>query len=151
MEYEAINLKDIKKMRLERHWSQDQLAEMSGLSKRTIQRIESGENAGLESIKSLAAVFEINITNSNKKIEQIKLEEEYIQKVKGFYKLFFISLLSLVLPFIIAINDSSNWPLFLWILASWLIVLGIYSLNSFDFFGEEWKKKIISKKFNKNQ
>jgi transcriptional regulator with XRE-family HTH domain len=32
----AINLRDIKEMRLERHWSQDQLAEMSGLSIRTI-------------------------------------------------------------------------------------------------------------------
>jgi hypothetical protein len=27
----TINLRDIKKMRLDRHWSQDQLAEMSGL------------------------------------------------------------------------------------------------------------------------
>jgi transcriptional regulator with XRE-family HTH domain len=53
-------------MRLERHWSQDQLVEMSGLSMRTIQRIENGENAGLESLKSLAAVFEINITDLNK-------------------------------------------------------------------------------------
>ena len=43
MSSNTINLRDIKKMRLERHWSQDQLAEMSGLSIRTIQRIEKGE------------------------------------------------------------------------------------------------------------
>jgi transcriptional regulator with XRE-family HTH domain len=73
-------------MRLERHWSQEQLAEMSGLSVRTIQRIENGENAGLESLKSLAAVFDTNIKDSNKseESEQIRKEEAYIEKLKGF-------------------------------------------------------------------
>jgi transcriptional regulator with XRE-family HTH domain len=147
----TINLRDIKKMRLERHWSQDQLAEMSGLSIRTIQRIENGENAGLESLKSLAAVFEINIADSDKKeeMEQIRKEEAYVQNVKGLYKLFAVAILSLVAPFIIAVNDSSNWSVFLWILLSWGVLLGIYSLNVFDFFGEEWKRKMISNKFKK--
>jgi len=151
MNPDTINLRDIKKMRLERHWSQDQLAEMSGLSIRTIQRIENGENAGLESLKSLAAVFEINITDSDKtqEMEQIRKEEEYVQNVKGFYKLLAIAILSLVAPFIIAVNDSSNWIVFLWILLSWGVILGIYSLNVFDFFGEEWKRKMINKKFKK--
>ena len=151
MDPETINLRDIKKMRLERHWSQDQLAEMSGLSIRTIQRIENGENAGLESLKSLAAVFEIIITDSDKKqeMEQIRKEEKYVQNVKGFYKLLAIAILSLVTPFIIAVNDSSNWIIFLWILLSWGVILGIYSLNVFDFFGEEWKRKMIDKKFKK--
>lgn len=151
MDPDTINLRDIKKMRLERHWSQDQLAEMSGLSIRTIQRIENGENANLESLKSLAAVFEITITDSDKKqeMEQIRKEEEYVQNIKGFYKLLTIAILSLVTPFIIAINDSSNWIIFLWILLSWGVILGIYSLNVFDFFGEEWKRKMINKKFKK--
>ena len=88
MNSNTTNLRDIKKMRLERHWSQEQLAEMSGLNIRTIQRIENGENAGLESLKSLAAVFEINITDSDKtqEIEQIRKKEEYIQNLMGFYK-----------------------------------------------------------------
>ena len=151
MNPETINLRDIKKMRLERHWSQDQLSEMSGLSIRTIQRIETGENAGLESLKSLAAVFEINIEDSDKKkeIEQIRKEEEYVQNLKGFYKLLAIAILSLVVPFIIAVNDSTNWNVFLWILLSWGVILGIYSLNVFDFFGEEWKRKVINNKFKK--
>ncbi len=147
----TTNLRDIKKMRLERHWSQDQLAEMSGLSIRTIQRIENGGNAGLESLKSLAAVFEINIADSDKKeeMEQIRKEEEYVQNVKGFYKLLAVAILSLVAPFIIAVNDSSHWNVFLWILLSWGVLLGIYSLNVFDFFGEEWKRKMIRNKFKK--
>jgi transcriptional regulator with XRE-family HTH domain len=151
MNPKTINLRDIKKMRLERHWSQDQLSEMSGLSIRTIQRIENGENAGLESLKSLAAVFEINITDSDKtqEMEQIRKEEEYVQNVKGLYKFLAIAILSLAAPFIIAVNDSSNWIVFLWILLSWGVILVIYSLNVFDFFGEEWKRKIINKKFKK--
>jgi transcriptional regulator with XRE-family HTH domain len=151
MNPDTINLRDIKKMRLERHWSQDQLAEMSGLSIRTIQRIENGENAGLESLKSLAAVFEINIADSdkNQEIEQIRKEEEYVQNVKGFYKLLGIAILSLVVPIILAISDSSNWGIFLWMLLSWGVLLGIYSLNVFDFFGDEWKRKLIKNKFKK--
>ena len=147
----TINLRDIKKLRLERHWSQDQLSEMSGLSIRTIQRIENGENAGLESLKSLAAVFEINIADSDKKeeMEQLRKEEEYVQNLKGFYKLLAIALLSLLVPFILAVNDSSLWSVFLWILLSWGVLLGMYSLNIFDFFGEEWKQKMVSKKFKK--
>ncbi len=77
-------------------------------------RIENRENAGLESLKALASVFEINIKDSDKKedIEQIRKEESYIQNLKGFYKLFTIAILSLVLQFIVALNDSENWNFF---------------------------------------
>ena len=103
MNSNTTNLRDIKKMRLERHWSQDQLAEMSGLSIRTIQRIENGENAGLESLKSLASVFETNIEDSDKKEEmiQIRKEEEYVQNLKGFYKLLAVAIISLMVPLLL--------------------------------------------------
>jgi len=52
----------IQERRLEKGWSQEQLARHSGLSTRTIQRIESGHKAGLESLKCLAAVFETSIS-----------------------------------------------------------------------------------------
>jgi len=148
---DTIGLRDIKKLRIERHWSQEQLAEMSGLSIRTIQRIESGENAGLESLKSLAAVFEIEIVDSKKEeeINQIHKEEEYVQNLRGFYKLFFIALISLIYPLIHAINNSADWGLFLWVLVSWVVIIGVYSLNIFDLFGEDWKRKVIDKKFNR--
>ena len=151
MEKGAINLRDIKNLRLELHWSQDQLAEMSGLSVRTIQRIENGENAGLESLKSLGAVFEKDVVDSDKKqeVEQARKEEEYVQNVIGFYKILAVALLSLVVPFILAISDSSNWNVFLWVLLSWAVLLGIYSLNVFDFFGHEWKRKLIENRFKK--
>lgn len=50
----------IQKLRLQRGWSQQQLAELSGLSTRTIQRLENGHGASVESLKALAAVFEVN-------------------------------------------------------------------------------------------
>ena len=59
----------VKKLREKRNWSQEQLAVMSGLSTRTIQRIESGNKASIESLKSLASVFEVDIS---------KLKEEII-------------------------------------------------------------------------
>ena len=48
----------VKAFRLDRSWSQEHLAHISGLSVRTIQRIENGQRAGLETRKCLAAVFE---------------------------------------------------------------------------------------------
>lgn len=51
----------IRKLRLQKGWSQEQLAEISGVSTRTIQRIERGKRASLESLKCLAAVFETEI------------------------------------------------------------------------------------------
>jgi transcriptional regulator with XRE-family HTH domain len=52
----------IQKLRLQRGWSQQQLADLSGLSVRTIQRLEKGQDASVESLKSLAAVFEIDFS-----------------------------------------------------------------------------------------
>ena len=53
---------NIQQHRLEKRWSQEELARHSGLSTRTIQRIEGGQKAGLESLKCLAAVFETSIS-----------------------------------------------------------------------------------------
>ena len=49
----------IRKYRSERLWSQDQLALASGLSLRTIQRLEARGSASQETVKALAAVFEV--------------------------------------------------------------------------------------------
>lgn len=51
----------LKQLRIARHLTQEQLAHMSGLNVRTIQRIESGHNASLESLKCLASALEVDI------------------------------------------------------------------------------------------
>jgi transcriptional regulator with XRE-family HTH domain len=50
----------VREMRLGRGWSQEELAELSGLSVRTIQRIENGRVPGLASAAALAAVFDVD-------------------------------------------------------------------------------------------
>ncbi len=55
----------LKQLRISRHLSQEQLAQMSGLNVRTIQRIESGHNASVESLKCLASVLEVDIATLN--------------------------------------------------------------------------------------
>lgn len=51
----------VRELRLARGWSQAELAERSGLSVRTVQRIENGASPGLESLRSLAAAFDVDI------------------------------------------------------------------------------------------
>jgi DNA-binding XRE family transcriptional regulator len=50
----------IRKYRSERLWSQEQLALVCGLGLRTIQRIEARGSGSQETIKALAAVFDVN-------------------------------------------------------------------------------------------
>lgn len=50
-----LNVERFKEIRLQLAWSQEQLAQVSGVSARTIQRIEQGGTASLETIKALAA------------------------------------------------------------------------------------------------
>ncbi len=50
----------LKSLRLAKGWSQAELARISDLSERTIQRIESGRPASLEARKALAASFDLS-------------------------------------------------------------------------------------------
>jgi transcriptional regulator with XRE-family HTH domain len=47
-------------LRLQRGWSQEQLAELAGLGVRTIQRAERGQNPSAESLKAIAAVLDVD-------------------------------------------------------------------------------------------
>jgi transcriptional regulator with XRE-family HTH domain len=51
----------VKAQREQRAWSQEHLAEVTGLGLRTIQRIEKTGTASYESARSLAAVFEVDV------------------------------------------------------------------------------------------
>jgi len=48
----------IRKLRAKRSWSQEQLADFCGLNVRTIQRVESGQKASLETLKSACLLFQ---------------------------------------------------------------------------------------------
>jgi len=53
----------IKTLRKEKLLSQEQLAEKSGLSLRTVQRMESGKSVSLASLKTMAYFFNTNTSN----------------------------------------------------------------------------------------
>jgi len=72
---------NIQQRRLEKAWSQEELARHSGLSTRTIQRIEGGQRAGLESLKCLAAVFDTSISKLMQ--EQIMTNQEQVNQQKN--------------------------------------------------------------------
>jgi transcriptional regulator with XRE-family HTH domain len=55
-----VNPQKIKEIREKRGWSQNQLADMAKVSLRTIQRMEKDGTCSIESVKSIAAVFEID-------------------------------------------------------------------------------------------
>lgn len=54
-----INSNRLRGLRAGRQWSQEQLASLSGLNLRTIQRLEAGARVSTESLRALAAVFEV--------------------------------------------------------------------------------------------
>ena len=72
-----ISGENVKRLRLERGWSQEHLAALSGRNVRTIQRVEKSGICDLETRSALAAVFEIEATqlDGTKKIEQAKAPE----------------------------------------------------------------------------
>lgn len=55
----------IRQLREERAWSQEHLAAVTGLSLRTIQRVESEANASAETRMSLATAFGVDLARLN--------------------------------------------------------------------------------------
>lgn len=80
----------LKQLRMSRHLSQEQLADMSGLSVRTIQRIESGQNASLESQKCLAAALDVDLDTLNQPTIEIDKSSDNWKRLPLFVKLWFL-------------------------------------------------------------
>ena len=122
----------VKELRTKKGWSQEHLAQASGLSLRTIQRIESGKRAGLETLNGLAAVFDIdlnlirqepNMTTSEKTAQQGGAAEknqakEYMDNIKSLKIMFWAYLI--FMPLLYALNIWTE-PGFLWI---WIVAAG---------------------------
>lgn len=68
----------LKELRQKKRFSQEQLAEESGLSLRTIQRIESGHRVCYSSLRALATVFDINVDLLEQELYSMdKMTSEY--------------------------------------------------------------------------
>ncbi len=77
----------VKKLRLERNWSQEQLAEFCGLSVRTIQRVESGNRASIETLKCLASVFEVEISKLTEEVTVIDKNSDDWKSLPWWFRL----------------------------------------------------------------
>lgn len=81
---------DLKELRLEKGWSQEQLADISGVSTRTIQRLEKGEKPGMETLKALAAAFDISSTqlqkqlNNNPEQDNMNSDKKNMQSISDY-------------------------------------------------------------------
>ena len=151
----------IKKLRLQRGWSQDQLAQMSGLNIRTIQRIERGQKPGLESLKSLAAVFEVDFshlipeTDMNNPQEITQEEQQaldYVREVKGFYSHLVTYLLVMVLFFIVNYMTNPDYIWAWWSALGWGIGVVSHAVSvfqEFDLFGADWERKQVEKRLGR--
>jgi transcriptional regulator with XRE-family HTH domain len=56
-----MNEMRIAELRRHRGWTQERLAEASGIAVRTVQRIERGSDASLESLSSIASALEVPV------------------------------------------------------------------------------------------
>jgi len=160
----------VKKLRLQRSWSQEQLAEYSGLSIRTIQRIEKGKPAQMESFQSIAAVFEVNVDDLQPEIAMkqdtsvppenqapmITREEteamEYVQGLKSFYLHAMVFVVINIFIMLVNLITSPDYLWFLWALLGWGLGLALHALSTFDWLGRfdsEWEKKQIEKRLGR--
>ena len=151
----------VRKLRLQKGWSQEQLAEMSGLSVRTIQRIERGKKAGLESLKSLAAVFDVELSNLYEDTEMqsdetMTWEEqralEYVRDVKGFYSSLVTFLIVVPALFLMNYFLTPGYFWAWWVLFGWGIGIVSHALSVFElfkFFDADWEKKQVEKRLGR--
>lgn len=74
--------KNIKQRRVEKAWTQDQLSTISGVSYKTISRVENGNNANSETLMKLAAAFDIPVSELKKKSKTDDLNSQKVFELK---------------------------------------------------------------------
>ncbi len=164
----------MRNLRLQRGWSQEQLAHISGLNVRTIQRIERGQAPSLESKKSLAAAFEVQLatfdnktsaastdlsetdmTNQNAVLttEELKADEEIaINYAKGLKEFYTHLLMYVIFASMIALVKGFDDSFIIWGLLGWTLGVVIHGLNAYEvinLFNANWERKIVEKKLGR--
>ena len=62
MKREVTFGRKVRELREERAWTQEHLAEVAGIeSVRTVQRVERSETQGAETLKAIAAAFDVTV------------------------------------------------------------------------------------------
>jgi transcriptional regulator with XRE-family HTH domain len=157
----------IQKLRVDKGWSQEELAAHSGLSVRTIQRIENGKRASLESLKCLAAVFETHVSdliqenpmNDTPTSNQYFLDQseqdaiDYVDNLRAFHMNWITFLI--VMPFMYWLNIKLT-PGFLWVLilaGTWILAIVLQAVLIFGLFSEfsgAWEQRQFQKRMSRH-
>ena len=152
----------IQKLRLQRGWSQEQLAELSGLSVRTVQRLERGQTASVESLKALGAAFEIDFSDlkepemSTTMSQNVSADEAlalaHVRKLRGFY--IHLAQYVVVIGFLAIVNlvTSRNYVWVVWPALGWGIGILFHGLRVFDmvpFLNGEWERRQVEKQLGR--
>ena len=161
----------VQKLRLQRGWSQEQLAEVSGLSVRTIQRLERGQAASVETLKALGAAFEVdfstlkepamnavvNVNESPNAINATSVAEErlalrHVRRLKGFY--IHLAQYCVVIPSLAILNLIVS-PHFFWAIfpaLGWGLGVLFHGLTVFDrvpLLTADWERRQVEKRLGR--
>ena len=151
----------IRKLRLDRGWSQETLADLSGLSVRTIQRLERGGNASLDSLGALAAIFEVDITTLSSETHMSKANDiseqerealEYVRDIKGFYSHLMAYLIAVPVFIIADFFDNTDITWYIWPIMGWGIGVAAHGISVFEFFSPfnaNWEKRQVEKRLRR--
>lgn len=159
---------NIQELRLDKGWSQEELAMHSGISVRTIQRIENRKRASLESLKCLAAVFETTVSNlvQEKSMTRTQTSDQYflgqaeqeaisyVQNLKAFH-LNWITFI-VIMPCLYVLNIILR-PDFLWVLLAgigWGFGIALHAFvifGLFSVFGGTWEQREFQKRMSRRE
>ena len=105
----------LKQLRVQKGWSQETLAEKSKISVRTIQRIENGKRANLETLKDIAYALDVEVntlTKDNKLIVTLNKEKKSFISSLIYFAVVMLSLMVIS----VTSTESEDWV--------WWIFLG---------------------------
>ena len=71
----------VREERLKRGWPQGQLADIAGVSLRTIQRLEKEGIAALETLKAVASAFEVDVEHLTPPPKNAKKDDVVIEDI----------------------------------------------------------------------
>ena len=151
----------VRKLRLERGWSQETLAEVSGLSVRTIQRVERGGKASLETLGALAAAFDLDVADLTEETmhaqsrvsDQEREALEYVRDIKGFYNHLAIYVIAIVAMFASSFFMETDYPWYLWPAFGWglgVLSHGLSVFEVFSFLGPNWERRQVEKRLGRD-
>ncbi|GAA6155842.1 MAG: 2TM domain-containing protein [Alphaproteobacteria bacterium] len=153
----------IRKLRIDKGWSQETLAEVSGLSVRTIQRLERGDKASLETLTALAAVFEVDVPTLSTEApmytpNELSKEERrairYVRDLKAFYSHAATYAVVIFGLFIINLFTGISTPWFIWPMLGWGVGVAAHGLSVFEvmsLFSPDWEKREIEKRLERTR